>query len=256
MRKTLERVLAGAALAAVATAFGACSGGGSSDKTPTAGPAGAQTSAATAPASSASAGAPNSKLGDLASKFTKSTFHATYKATGTESGGLTGEVQLYKDADKRLRLDATVTQDSQPLQVSFIQTDALSVLCLKDAGALGALLGLQPGEGACLKNDTSDSSNPIGDLNSLFSDLENADAAAVETSTRKIAGKDTTCFQSADSSTGNATTACFTDDGVLMYSKQEGDSPVELEATDVSGSVSSGDFDLPYEVRELPTPAP
>jgi hypothetical protein len=256
MRKTLGWILAGAALAAVAaTAFGGCSSGGSKDKTPTSG-APAQTSQATAPAASPSAAASNGQLGDLAAKFAKSTFHATYKATGSDSAGLTGEVQLFKDADKRLRFDATVTQDGQQLKVSFIQTDALSVLCLKDAGALGALLGLQPGEGACLKNDTSDSSNPLGDLSSLFSDVENADATAVATSTRNIAGKDTTCFQSTDSSTGNTTTACFTDDGVLMYSKQEGDSPVELEATDVSGSVSSSDFDPPYEVRELPTPGP
>ena len=165
-------------------------------------------------------------------------------------------MQLYKDADKRLRLDATVTQDGQPLQVSFIQTDALSVLCLKDAGALGALLGLQPGEGVCIKNDASDNTSPIGNLGSLFSDIENADASAVETSTRNIAGKDTTCFKSTDSTSGNTTTACFSDDGVLMYSKQDGDSAVELEATDVRGSVESGDFDLPYEVRELPTPGP
>jgi hypothetical protein len=247
MRKTLELVLAGVALAAFATAFGACSSGGSSDKTQT--PGSAVTPSGTVD--------PNtSKLDNLTSKFTASTFHATYKATSSDSAGLNGEVQLYKDADKRLRFDATVTEDGQQLQVSFIQTSALSVLCLKDAGALGALLGLQPGQGACLKDDTGADANPLGDLTSLFADLENPNVTPLETSTRTIAGKDTSCFQSTDNSTGTTTTACFTADGVLMYSKQGGDAPVELEATDVSGSVSSSDFDLPYEVRELPTPGP
>jgi hypothetical protein len=239
------------ALAAVTTAVSACSGGGSSDKTQTPGAAADQTSAATP---SGTVDPSTAKLDGLTSKFVASTFHATYNATSSDSEGLNGEVQLYKDADKRLRFDATVTQDGQQLQVSFIQTDQQSVLCLKGAGVLGALLGLQPGEGACLKSDASDATSPLGDLTSLFTDLENTNVTPLETSTRTIAGKDTTCFQSTDNTTGNTTSACFTDDGVLMYSKQGGDSPVELEATNVTSSVSSGDFDLPYEVRELPTP--
>ncbi len=249
MRKTLESMLAAAVLVAVATAFSACSGGGSSDKTPTSGVAADQTSAAT-PSGTVDPSA--AKLNDLGTKFVASTFHATYNATSSDPEGLNGEVQLYKDADKRLRFDATVMQDGQQLQVSFIQTDQLSALCLKDAGALGALLGLQPGEGACLDSGADDATNPLGDLTSLFTDLENTDVAPLQTSSRTIAGKDTTCFQTTDSATGNATTACFTDDGYLLYSKEEGDAPVELEATDVSGSVSDSDFVLPYEVHQLP----
>lgn len=251
-----------------AVALSACSGSGGSSKnektsTNDSSPAGAtsdatKTGATPAPtkeATSASSGGSGSadELKDLASKFAKSTFRATYKATGTGNEALAGgQLVLIKDGEKRIRFEAAVNQDGQNMQIIFIATDTISAFCLKDAGELGGLLGIEPGKGVCFKSDPNDANNPVGSLSSLFKDLETMDVTVLEKSSRKVVGKDTTCYKTRDNKTNEVSTACFTKDGVLMYSQSEGTSAFEMEATDVSGSVSGGDFDLPYEVRDLP----
>lgn len=255
-------LIAFAVLAVGAAALLACKSGSNGTSAGGASPAatksGATTSAATQEATSASSNAGSSsgssdEINALAKKFAASTFHATYKATSSGSDTFAnGQMVLIKDGDKRLRFEATVSQGGQDMQVIFIATDAVSAFCLKDAGQLGALLGIEAGKGVCFKSDPNDKNNPVGSISSLFSDLENMDVTVLDKSSRQVAGKDATCYKTRDNKTSDVSTDCFTKDGVLMYSQSEGASGFEMEATDVSGSVSGSDFDLPYEVRDLP----
>jgi hypothetical protein len=250
-----------AVVVVAAAALIACNSGGNSTSTGGASPAatasGATTTAATQEAtgagSNAGSGGSSNELNALAKKFAAATFHATYKATSSGSDAFAnGQMVLIKDGDKRLRFEATVSQDGQDMQVIFIATDTVSAFCLKDAGQFGALLGIEPGKGVCFKSDPNDQNNPVGSISSLFSDLENMDVTVLDKSSRQVAGKDATCYKTRDNKTSDVSTDCFTKDGVLMYSQSEGSSGFEMEATDVSGSVSGSDFDLPYEVRDLP----
>jgi hypothetical protein len=196
-------------------------------------------------------------------KFLKSTFHASYKVTGSGSDQFAeGGMQLFKDGDKRFRFDITAKQDGKDVAIIFIQKDDASAFCLKDAAELGALLGIEPGKGVCFKSDPNDPNNPAGSLSSTFGDIENDDSTVLETSKKQVAGHDATCFRLKDNKTNDVSTPCFASDGSLLYVKTEGADASEIEATDLSTSVGGGDFDLPYEVRDFPsfggdtTPAP
>lgn len=256
MIRTLRWVTALGALTVGVAALSACGGGGSggSDSS-TSSAAGTPASNVTAAAtqSSGSNGGSSDELKAVAKKFAASTFRATYKATGTGADTFSGgHLVLYKDGEKRLRFDATVNEDGQDMEIIFIATETVSAFCLKDAGEVGALVGVQPGQGVCLNSNPDDKNNPVGSLSSLFSDIENIDVTMLEKSSRNVAGKEAACYKKRDNRTDDVSTDCFTKDGVLMYSQTEGSSAFEMEATDVSGSVSGSDFDLPYEVRDLP----
>jgi hypothetical protein len=271
MRKVRWLVILAAAASVLAAA--ACGGGTTSkDKTATAAAGGSAQNGATkasgqgdatkAPASTpeatkssngSSGGGGSSDWDGMKEKFLQSTFHASYKVSGSGADQFAdGKMEMFKDGDKRFRFDITAIQDGQQIAIIFIENDTASAFCLKDAGELGTLLGIEPGKGVCFKSDPNDANNPVGSLSSLFEDLETMDVTVLEKSSRKVVGKDTTCYKTRDNKTNEVSTACFTKDGVLMYSQSEGTSAFEMEATDVSGSVSGGDFDLPYEVRDLP----
>jgi hypothetical protein len=235
------------------------------DASPTAGASGGSTAAAgtTARAGATAApttdsgggggGEPNEEIRDVASKFADSTFSATYKATGTDpDAGTGGTLALVKDGNTKFRFDVTTQQDGEDVAVVFIQTEENSAFCLKDAGEFGALVGIEPGEGVCFKTSEGDATNPVGNIKELFSDIENVNVTVLEKTSRKIAGEDGTCYRTKDNETADLSTVCFSDDGVLLYVKSEGDAPSEIEAQTVSSDVDDGDFTLPYEERELP----
>lgn len=256
MITTARRLAVFAALALGAAALSAC-GGGNGSKTSTPG----GTSAAGSPAGATSEatqsaggnGAGSAELADVAQKFASSTFQATYKTSGSGSEGLFGgQLVLYKDGQQRFRFDASITQDGQATDVIFITTESVSAFCLKDVGELGGLLGIAPGQGVCFKSDPNDPNNPVAGLSSIFQDLETTNTTLLDKSSRTVAGKDTTCYRMKDNSTAEISTACFTSDGVLMSTSTEGSDAFTMEATVVSGSVSAGAFDLPYELRDLP----
>ncbi len=189
----------------------------------------------------------------VADKFAKSTFNATYKATGSEADSLAGgTLILVKDGESKFRFDVTTKQDGQDVAIIFIQTGDTSAFCLKDVGELGGLLGIEPGEGVCFKTSQDDASNPVGSVRDLFSDFDNVNVTVLEKTARTIAGQEGTCYRTKDNDNGDISTGCFTKDGVMLYVKSEGDSPSEIEAQTVSGNVSDDDFTLPYEERELP----
>jgi hypothetical protein len=262
------------AAALSASMLAGCGGGGDKDKTPTGTAAasdatsGAGKSTSTAPAggttststpdsgSSGPTGPGSDELKALAKKFTDSTFKGTYKlttsSTDPSSDAITdGQMVLYKDGDKRFRFDVTATQGDQPVSVIFIQTGETSVFCLKDAGELGALFGIAAGEGVCINSASSDE-NPVGTISSTFSDIENADITVLDRSSRTVAGKDGDCFRGKDNKTAEISTICFDKDGVILYADTEGADASKIEATDVAGSVSDGDFTPPYEIRDIP----
>ena len=243
-------------LAAIAVvALTAACGGGSSDKTPTSssssGASAGSTSAATASSGgSGGGGVPDVKA--ITKKFADSTFQANYKVTGSGADATGGQMQLYKDGQTKFRFDITATQNGQPMSIIFIQNGDTSSFCLKDAGELGPLLGVDAGKGVCFKSNANDPNNPVGNLSSTFSDIENADVTVLDTSKRQVAGRDTACYRAKDNASRDISTICFASDGAMLYVQTEGTDANTIEATDVKSSVSATDFDLPYEVRDFP----
>jgi hypothetical protein len=270
--------LIAAAVVTGAITLAACGGGSDNKgKTPASGAtqAAGQSGATSAPAkttaaatsASGSGGGGSDALKAIGRKFAASTFKGTYNLTtsgarpltvdGTpaataESDGIqSGKMVLYKDGDKRFRFELTAKQDGNDVHVVYIENGAATYLCFDDAGALGALIGIEPGKGICV-NSNSSGANPASSIGSVFSDIETADVTLLETSKRTIAGHDTDCYRSKDNKTGQTDLTCFSSDGALLYSKTEGDNASEMEATEVSGSVKSADFDPPYEVKDVP----
>jgi hypothetical protein len=263
----LRWALIATAVVTGAMTLAACGGGGGSkNKTPASGAtqAAGQSGATSAPAK-ATAATGDSSSGDgggggsdalkaITRKFTASTFKGTYNITTTGGAADTiqnGTMLLYKDGDKRLRFELTAKQDGEDVHVVFIEKDGSQFLCFDAAGPIGALIGIEPGKGACVNSNSPDL-NPASSIGSAFSDLESADLTVLEQSKRTVAGKQSECFRTKDNKTAQVETACFSSDGVLTYSKTEGDSGSEIEATEVSGSVSGSDFDPPYEVKDIP----
>ncbi len=251
------------ATVALTFAAAACGGGSKSSSTATPGAAqpssqsGATSSAgATATSAGGGSGGGSDEVKAVTKKFADATFKGTYKLTAAPSvtgGGAleNGQMVLYKQGGNRFRFDVTAVQDGKDLQIIFIETDSVSVFCLKDAGDFGAVFGVTAGQGLCFNSNTG-GQNPVGSISQTFSDLENADVTVLEKSKRNIAGKDGTCFRAKDNKTAQISTECFASDGAILYAKTEGDDTSEIEATDISGSVKDSDFNPPYEVKDVP----
>jgi hypothetical protein len=268
--KTVMTIALATGLLAATMAFAACGGGGDSKKTPTTAPAKTEasggkstpaagktasdaTAAPTKSSSSSGSGGDTDDLKAIAEKFANSTFTADYKVTGaTASDGFTnGTMKIIKKGKDKFRFEITGTQDGQDVSVIFIETPDLSAYCLKNAGELGALLGVADGEGVCFKSE-DETTNPVGSLSDSLKDFENQDVTVLDTSDRTIAGEDGTCYKVQDNETQEITTSCFNDDGAMLFSETEGDDSGAIEATSVDSSVSDSDFDAPYEVKDAP----
>ena len=221
--------------------------------TPGAGGTAASGKTAQATASGGSGATTDPEIQAIGKKFTQSTFNATYKVTGSETSQFSdGKLVLEKDGDKKFRLEVTTKQDGVDTAIIFIESADTQAFCLKDAGELGALLGLEAGKGVCFPTSSKDSSNPIGGLRDSLNDFANANVTLIEKSSRTIAGQDGKCYKTKDNDTSEIATTCFNGDGVLLYVKTEGDNASELEAQSVAKSVNADDFTLPYEVKDLP----
>jgi hypothetical protein len=254
-------VLAAAVAGSIAVI--ACGGGSSkkNDKTPAASGStpGANATAAsgsTAQATSSGGGSGDPDIQAIGKKFAKSTFNATYKVSGADTAQFSdGKLVLEKDGDKNFRMEVTTKQDGVDTAIIFIETADVQAFCLKDAGTLGALLGIEAGKGVCFPTSAADGTNPVSSLRSSLNDFENANVDVLEKTSRSIAGQDSKCFKTKDKDTSEITTSCFAGDGALLYVKTEGDNASEIEAQSISKKVSADDFKLPYEKRDLPTGA-
>lgn len=254
------------AVSASVLAFAACGGDAKKDKTPAstadsatkasgsgdATKASGKTPEATKSSDSGGGGGGSGEWDEMKKKFLKSTFHAEYKVSGAGAEDFAGgKLVMYKDGEKRFRFDVTAMQRGEEMALSVIENGDVSAFCLKDAGELGALLGIEAGKGVCFKSDPDDPNSPAGGLSSIFSDLEDDKSTVLDTSKKKVAGKDASCFKVKDAD-GEVSTGCFSKDGILLAMETEGEDASTFEATDVEGKVSASDFELPYEVREMP----
>jgi len=247
-------------VAALIVVIAGCGGGGSSnDKTPAAtapanstAAAGA-TSAATTEAASSSG--TNDELKSILNKFVASTFKGSYTISGgSDAQAITdGKLVMYKDGTSRFRFDISGTQAGQSISMTLIDNNGKTLICLNDAGDLGAVLGVAAGNGVCFNADPKDAaSNPASSLTQSLTDLENGDVTLVSKSTRKIIGRDATCYVTKSASATGTEEECFSGDGVVLFSST-GDAGSTIEATDVGGSVGDADFNPPYDVHDLPT---
>jgi hypothetical protein len=237
-------------IAAAGLAFAACGGGANGDKTP-AGDVIADGDTSQEPV--APAPADTEEVRAKATKFSRATFKATYVITGPQTGGVNGSMlTLYKDGDKKFRFDITGTEDGKDVAIISIEAPGVSALCLKNAGDFGALFGIEGDEGVCLKSDPQESGDAGGGLETVLKGLENADVTVLEKSTRTAAGLTGTCYRAQDNGTSQINTTCYTDDGLIIYREDEGDEPSVMEAQTISRTVSADDFNLPYDVKDLP----
>lgn len=253
----LRRILLPPVALAAAVALAACGGGSGGDKTPstrdesTRAAGTARVSGATEPAGGDDPSI-DPELQAVQDKATTSTFSATYQTTGAaadDSGP--GTLTIVKDGSARLRWATTAATDGKGVSTIFIETPELSVTCLSEAGELGLVVGVDPGQGLCLSNPPADA-EAGGSLRDLFGGIDIVGVTLLEKSKRTIAGREGTCYRTQDNVGGEIGTVCFTDDGILLYNGTEGDDAFEMEAQTVSSSVSDLDFGLPYELKELP----
>jgi hypothetical protein len=233
-------------MVALAVALAACSGGKSNNnKTATAG-----------------TNADAAELNQLSDKFSKSTFKAQYKLSST--GGdqpLDGTLVMFKDGADRFRFDITSKQQgAADVALTLIDTKDASVFCLQDAGDLAPILGVDKGKGVCLKNDPTNSAGGLADITQNFKDLASSDTTVTNKSTRSIAGQDARCFDYKTKGSNDTNQTCFSADGIPLYDKSVSSTDTTvMEATSVEGAVQASDFNVPYEVKEIPgagTPAP
>jgi hypothetical protein len=242
-----------AMLIAALAIFAACSSGG--DNTADSNENDSKTAQATAPAGDNGDGGnggdsgDNEDLTEIAHKFVDVSFRGEYKMTGTPDDTFgTGTLVLYKGGADRVRFDISAEQDGETTEIVLVETPDNSAFCLKNAGEFGTLLGVPDGDGVCFNNDPT-GGDAAGSFSDIIDEIENGDWEILERSERKVAGEDAKCFKTRDSE-GTVSDVCFSDEGYLLSAAESDGSG--LEATSVSGDVSDGDFDLPYEVRELP----
>ncbi|MHB8376554.1 MAG: hypothetical protein ACYDEB_06310 [Dehalococcoidia bacterium] len=244
-----------AMLAALGLALAACGGARGRATTPAA--------TGATPGAPAALSGDASELSSLGQKFAASTFKGQY--TLTSSGGsqpLDGTMTMYKQGGDRFRFDVSSKQGSQDLSLTLIETKDASVFCLRDAGELAPVLGVQPGKGVCFKNGPASGAARLTDITNTFKNLSAGQITVTGKSTRTIAGQAAQCFQYKNNATAETDETCFSGGGVLLYDRtHSGADSTTFEATRVEGAVQASDFNVPYEIKQLPslgngTPAP
>ena len=172
----------------------------------------------------------------------------TYRFT-TEAGGqvIEGErVLVQRPPDSRFEFGSTVGG------VEFRRI-------IISAGGEFYLCASSGGEGACLTSNIAETEAQTAHLAPLFDvPRELAEEAGgvdlLDTSERSIAGVDATCFTVRSDISGlGEGEVCFSEEGLLLLLRSEtnGDS-LTFEATSVSTDVTDADFELPYDILEIP----
>ena len=193
-------------------------------------------------------GAGSEEIDALLQRFGDSTFRADYEVTGITSADLGFEdpvFTMYKDGRERLRFDISGIIEGEEVAIIFIENAEAGGFCVR--GDIG--LPIEGGaDGACFTD--SQLGEQLGSISDNFDELENTDFDVLDESERQIAGQDAQCYRLKDLSDQTESDVCVNDDGALLYLSDE-DGTV-FEATDFSAEVSDSDFDLPYEVQEIP----
>jgi len=194
---------------------------------------------------------PNTRdLASIAGEFAAASFRGEYTLKGGPDSDLgSGTLVIYKGGSDRLRFDVSGEQDGEVTEIILIQTSSTSAFCLKNAGEFGALLGIPEGGGVCFNDDPAGADDETGDYSDLIAQLESGQGEITGRSQRQIAGMAADCYQ-VHGTGGDDSEVCFSADGYLLSTTEEDGSG--FEATSVSGSVADADFDLPYQVSELP----
>ena len=225
------------AVGLLAFAAVACNGGGNGDETPQAGD---------------EDGEDSTGLQDLRALASRASGEVIYKVTyqiTTEAGGEVIEserVLVQRPPDSRIEIVRTV--EGVEFSTIIISAGGESYLCASSGG-----------EGACLMVDIGETEAQTAHLAPLFDVprelTEQAEGVdLLNSSERGIGGVDATCFTvSSDISGLGDGEVCFSEEGLLLLLRSDtnGDS-LTFEATSVSTDVTDADFELPYDILELP----
>ncbi len=226
-----------APLLLIALVLGACSSDGNSG-TPSPDASTGQSTPTEAPSGGGSGGgdADLDALADLAARFERARFSATYLVDSPDMPS--GEWVWTQDPDgERTRFD--MSQDGETL--TMIITAAATYMC---------------SDGSCLSMtaEMGGGLDELPDLGSQLDDLQDelGSGTVRSTGSREIAGTRTECYEFEDADEGITGTVCHTEEGVpLFLSSVTPEGEFTLEATAYSTSVSDADFEPPFPVVSL-----
>ncbi len=188
-------------------------------------------------------------LGALASQASDEVIaKVTYRFT-TETGGevVEGEwVLVQRPPDSRVEFVSTA--GGLEVRTIIINAGGESYLCASSGR-----------EGTCLTADIGDTEAQTAPLAPLFDvprelTEEAGGVDLLDTSERSIAGVDATCFTVRSDISGlGEGEVCFSEEGLLLLLRSEtnGDS-FTFEATSASTDVTDADFELPFDIFEVP----
>jgi hypothetical protein len=183
------------------------------------------------------------EFGDLAQRFAKATFKATYELSTSAEGQVTeGTMTWYKKGDS-LRIDIEGEVEGEQMSASIITRPDQAYFCMQIPemvegcscfSAPGA-----PGEG-------------VGEIISgLEEALTDPEVDVVSTSSRRVAGQDADCFTVRSPEFEGDGEICLTEEGIPLSFKGTTEGvKTSIEATDFSRDVSDDDFEPPYPVSE------
>lgn len=218
--------------------------GGGDEPTATASATGDETPAAGDGGGNGDGASPD--LTELAGQWATKQAKIVYDITSSD-GSFGGTYTVYWNPPDEWRLDAT----SEGSTATFIKTGGSTYVCSADGS----------GGGQCL--DSPGLTIPVPFLGAFFDAgqyenfVEGSFAGVnADTSEETIAGMGANCYTVSSNVTGaeGEFEFCASDDG-LPLRVRVGAAGVDyaFEATSAEGSVADADFELPYEVLEIPT---
>ncbi len=172
----------------------------------------------------------------------------TYKITSDVGGqGFEQEwVLVQRPPDSRFELSST--EGVVQFRTIVINSGGKSYLCFSSGGEENCLE-----TSAELTGAQTATFDPIFDISrELAEEAENVDI--IDRSERRIAGVDASCFKVRSDISGLGDgEVCFSAEGILLLLRSElNNVGSTIEATSVSTDVTDEDFELPYELFELP----
>ena len=217
--------------------------GGSDDPTATSEAPGGED--ATATSDGGGSGDAGDALDALAEEFGNREMKVTYDLSSSD--GTTTTYTIYWKSADSWRVDF----DSDGATTSMIASGGLAYICSSDGA----------GGGQCIESPGGASAIPVpffGALtqeNGLAGLITGAFAGAdVDTSEETIAGVNASCYKVSGSVAGESGYAeiCSADGILLRWAGGSAGVDATIEATAVEDTVADADFDLPYEILQIP----